>query len=308
MTDKIRIKKFIQNNRKRFTKWGDAAAEKNLHNSMEANDLLVRFCDAVISFIDSLQEEPVAPKVLEDMLNAKTAAESLGISQEEHDRIVDELIYGKEPELVDVDDLPHKEEEPVSEDLSAELDAYIKENFTIEKDFLEKYGLEEKDYMYSMDKSDMLKMIRHFTNNYKVPTSDFLEEAAKLCVSDYFCITNEEDWDEHAVDALNIFKIAAKWQKEKDAILPKVWNRENLDDFSYQTAYDLSNDWVKETPTWHDVEMACKLGANWQKEQTITKACDWLKRNADSYTWYNEFEGESGMTEDFVDEFKKEIQ
>lgn len=62
------------------------------------------------------KEEPVAPKVLEDMLNAKTAAESLGISQEEHDRIVDELIYGKEPELVDVDDLPNKEEEPVSDE------------------------------------------------------------------------------------------------------------------------------------------------------------------------------------------------
>jgi len=69
--------------------------------------------DALL-FIDSLQEEP-APKILEDMLNAKTAAESLGISQEEHDRIVDELIYGKEPELVDDGDLP--EEEPVSEDL-----------------------------------------------------------------------------------------------------------------------------------------------------------------------------------------------
>lgn len=63
------------------------------------------------------KEEPIAPQVLEDMLNAKTAAESLGISQEEHDRIVDELICGKEPELVDVDDLPNKEEEPVSEEI-----------------------------------------------------------------------------------------------------------------------------------------------------------------------------------------------
>jgi hypothetical protein len=69
------------------------------------------------AYIDSLQEEPVEPKVLEDMLNAKTAAESLGISQEEYDKIVDNLIYGKEPELVDVDDLPNKEEEPVSEGL-----------------------------------------------------------------------------------------------------------------------------------------------------------------------------------------------
>lgn len=77
---------------------------------------------AVDALLDSLQEEPVAPKVLEDMLNAKTAAESLGISQEEHDRIVDELIYGKEPELVD--DLSNKEKESVSEDLEEAARSY----------------------------------------------------------------------------------------------------------------------------------------------------------------------------------------
>ena len=70
----------------------------------------------VLAIIDSLQEEP-APKILEDMLNAKTAAESLGISQEEHDKIIDLCLYGSEVELVDVDDLPNKEEEPVSEEL-----------------------------------------------------------------------------------------------------------------------------------------------------------------------------------------------
>ena len=76
--------------------------------------------------IHEWREEPIAPKVLEDMLNAKTAAESLGISQEEHDRIVDELIYGKEPELVDVDDLPNKKEEPVSEDLEEASKEWLK--------------------------------------------------------------------------------------------------------------------------------------------------------------------------------------
>ena len=65
-------------------------------------------CDGCEEDCKYNKREPVAPKILEDMLNAKTAAESLGISQEEHDRIVDELIYGKEPELVDVDDLPPK--------------------------------------------------------------------------------------------------------------------------------------------------------------------------------------------------------
>jgi hypothetical protein len=108
------------------------------------------------------------------------------------------------------------QKEPVSEDLEAELDKYIKDNFTIDKEQLNRFGIEEKDYMYSMDKSDMFKMIRHFTNNYKVPASNDLEEAAKLCVSDFLCITNEEDWDDTAVDALNIFKAGAKWQKQQD--------------------------------------------------------------------------------------------
>ena len=112
--------------------------------------------------------------------------------------------------------LAYTKEEPISEDLEAELDKYIKDNFTLDKEQLNRFDIEEKDYMYSMDKSDMLKMIRHFTNNYKVPASNDLEEAAKLCVSDFLCITNEEDWDDAAVDALNIFKASAKWQKQKD--------------------------------------------------------------------------------------------
>lgn len=36
----------------------------------------------------------------------------------------------------------------------------------------------------------------------------------------------------------------------------------------------------------------------------IEKACEWLKKNADDYTWYDETEGESGMIDEFVDVFK----
>jgi hypothetical protein len=58
---------------------------KTVHSSVSLKDskpdiLAVQICSNLLSFIDSLQEEPVAPDVLEDMLNAKTAAESLGIS------------------------------------------------------------------------------------------------------------------------------------------------------------------------------------------------------------------------------------
>ena len=36
----------------------------------------------------------------------------------------------------------------------------------------------------------------------------------------------------------------------------------------------------------------------------IEKACEWLKDHADNYTWYDETEGESGMTDDFIKEFR----
>lgn len=67
----------------------------------------------------------------------------------------------------------------------------------------------------------------------------------------------------------------SRWQRNQDAKnkLPKVINRTDLDEFAYQCAYDLSNDWAIDNPTWHDVEDACKLGAKWQKEQ-IKKAMD----------------------------------
>ena len=40
----------------------------------------------------------------------------------------------------------------------------------------------------------------------------------------------------------------------------------------------------------------------------IEKAAEWLKKNADDYTWYDETEGESGMTDEFIDDFKKYMQ
>lgn len=61
--------------------------------------------------------------------------------------------------------------------------------------------------------------------------------------------------------------------------LPHIRHRDTLDEFAYQCAYDLSNDWAKETPTWHDVEMACKLGAKWQKEKdesTTEDLCEYI--------------------------------
>ena len=68
----------------------------------------------------------------------------------------------------------------------------------------------------------------------------------------------------------------SRWQQNQDVKnkQPKVTNRTELDEYAYQCAYDMSNDWVIENPTWHDVEDACKLGANWQKEQIMKGAIE----------------------------------
>ena len=105
--------------------------EDGKNSSYEAGKLDV--ASKILQVIDSLQEEPKecmyskANYTNDDRLtlckdckelckyNQKTAAESLGISQEVYDEIVDKCLYGSEVELVDDGDLP--KEEPVSEDL-----------------------------------------------------------------------------------------------------------------------------------------------------------------------------------------------
>ena len=49
----------------------------------------------------------------------------------------------------------------------------------------------------------------------------------------------------------------------------------------------------------------CVSMSKWQNEKTIERACKWLEEHADGYTWYNEMEGESGMVEDFIKDFKE---
>lgn len=65
---------------------------------------------------------------------------------------------------------------------------------------------------------------------------------------------------------IDIDLIIAWLEKQKREELPNIYDRPKLEDYAYQVAYDLSNDWARETPTWKDVQVACKLGAKWQEE------------------------------------------
>ncbi len=90
-------------------------------------------CDGCKEKCEYSKKEEPAPKIFEDMLNAKTPAESLGISAEEHDKIIDLCLYGKEPEMVDIDDLP--KEEPVSKDLEGAIDKYLDNGMALRLDW-----------------------------------------------------------------------------------------------------------------------------------------------------------------------------
>ena len=43
-------------------------------------------------------------------------------------------------------------------------------------------------------------------------------------------------------------------------------NSKDINDYAYQVAYCMSHDWANETPTWDDVQKACKLGAEWNEK------------------------------------------
>lgn len=103
------------------------------------------------------------------------------------------------------------QEEPISEDLKTELNKYIKDHFTIDTEQLDRFGIEEKDYMYSMDKSDMLALVEHFTKWQKTKeelVSENLKEAMQHDCPDNIGIDDLLLWR-------NGFIAGAKWQKKQ---------------------------------------------------------------------------------------------
>ena len=51
-----------------------------------------------------------------------------------------------------------------------------------------------------------------------------------------------------------------------------------------------------------------KEGAEFEHERLMQKMKLWLKANADNYTWYDEMSGESGMRDEFLDDFVKFLE
>ncbi len=72
------------------------------------------------------------------------------------------------------------------------------------------------------------------------------------------------EWSEdtHELKKISQRTISAE-AKETLYDKPDVMDKDNIDDFAYQCAYDLSKDWLYENASWDDVLIACKLGAKW---------------------------------------------
>jgi hypothetical protein len=104
------------------------------------------------------------------------------------------------------------------------------------------------------------------------PVSDDLEkEIEQYCIHHGYLDSFKDcgyTFNEQVGDIARHF---ANWQKQQDSKLPKIWPRDTIEEYAYQCAYDLSNDWAKETPEWNDVQNACILGAQWQKEKDMQK-------------------------------------
>ena len=123
------------------------------------------------------------------------------------------------------------------------------------------------------------KIARHFSSLYNV--SKNIDAQIKK-QNDSIKSLNEAlyDMEHNIISAAESLCIS---QEEHDKIIDECLYgkepelnelpKETLDDFAYQVAYDLSNDWMKETPDWNDVETSCKLGA----KMLFEKTCEFLK-------------------------------
>ena len=161
--------------------------------------------------------------------------------------------------------------------------------------------------MYHVDSVEKWVYIDDILNltTKEEPVSDDLEKAINFYIENNFFgsetlgfFSNRTKEEPNDQDIALAFKAGANWGKNQTKVeiqaqsmalahgchkepvsedLPHIRHRDTLNEFAYQCAYDLSNDWAKETPEWKDVKTACKLGAKWQKQHMIDKFNEWCQ-------------------------------
>lgn len=118
---------------------------------------------------------------------------------------------------------------------------------------------------------------KHETEEKEEPVSNELEEAAKHYLYSNILYDDVYVGNPTDKDCIEMFKAGAEWQKEQDyfkIIYPRIITEGTIEQYAHQVAYDMSNDWAIDNPTWNDVQNACKLGAKWQKQQMMKDAIE----------------------------------
>ena len=104
------------------------------------------------------------------------------------------------------------------------------------------------------------------------PVNNELEDAAKHYLYSNILYDDVYVGNPTDKDCIEMFKAGAEWQKRQDyfnIIYPRIITKGTIEQYAYQVAYDMSNDWAIDNPTWNDVENACKLGAKWKEQQMM---------------------------------------
>ena len=199
MTDKEKIRKEVQR------LMDELIQEQKNGYGYDADYACILELQNILTYIDSLQEESVS--IWHDA-SEKPECEDLLIETNDGRIIHRQSInnYGMVKRwayisvLLNLDNSCNFGKKSQKKTVSIDFEQELYKAFGQVKDFT--LGMRIAKWFYDMGK------------NSQEPVSKDLDEAAKLCVSDYLCITGEEDWDDTTVDALNIFKVGAQWQKE----------------------------------------------------------------------------------------------
>ena len=125
----------------------------------------------------------------------------------------------------------------------------------------------------------------------------------------------EYEWDAERKELKKINKNTDVGHEYFSDLLEKD-DCDNIDDYAYQCAYCMSHDWIKESPTWDDVERACKLGAEWNEkhhksawsEEDKDFMYDTLSNLAELKGRYGEGYGNVGKCIDWLKSIKDRIQ
>lgn len=113
---------------------------------------------------------------------------------------------------------------------------------------------------------------KYETEEKEEPVNNELEEAAKHYLYSNILYDDVYVGNPTDKDCIEMFKAGAEWQKRQDyfkIIYPRIITKGTIEQYAYQVAYDMSNDWAIDNPTWNDVENACKLGAKWKEQQMM---------------------------------------